>query len=148
MHQILFHVAINLTFYVLELISKLLLTAVMKSLMFVGGVLHPCLLLCFSDCLTNSGQLCTVMCYLSFCVCVYIHLSPTWLSMCPALDSVVVLEEGSGVTAAHTPSDWLESEEFEPMTSDPIFMSADVLKFTKTPPPGTLSRVGSWRTCK
>uniref|UniRef100_A0A4W6CKC1 Tuberin n=1 Tax=Lates calcarifer TaxID=8187 RepID=A0A4W6CKC1_LATCA len=78
-----------------------------------------------------------------FCVCVYIHLSPTWLSMCPALDSVVVLEEGSGVTAAHTPSDWLESEEFEPMTSDPIFMSADVLKFTKTPPPGTLSRSSS-----
>uniref|UniRef100_A0A4W6CJ38 Tuberin n=1 Tax=Lates calcarifer TaxID=8187 RepID=A0A4W6CJ38_LATCA len=58
-------------------------------------------------------------------------------------DSVVVLEEGSGVTAAHTPSDWLESEEFEPMTSDPIFMSADVLKFTKTPPPGTLSRSSS-----
>ncbi|XP_040001433.1 tuberin isoform X2 [Xiphias gladius] len=56
-------------------------------------------------------------------------------------DSVVVLEEGSGVTAAHTPSDWLESEEFEPMTSDPIFMSAD--KFTKTPPPGTLSRSSS-----
>ncbi|KAF3844057.1 hypothetical protein F7725_016105 [Dissostichus mawsoni] len=46
-------------------------------------------------------------------------------------DSVVVLEEGSGVTAAQTP-DWLESEEFEPMPSDPIFMSAD--KFTKTPP--------------
>ncbi|GAA6220192.1 tuberin [Lates japonicus] len=58
-------------------------------------------------------------------------------------DSVVVLEEGSGVTAAHTPSDWLESEEFEPMTSDPIFMSADVLKFPKTPPPGTLSRSSS-----
>ncbi|XP_022611129.1 tuberin isoform X1 [Seriola dumerili] len=56
-------------------------------------------------------------------------------------DSVVVLEEGSGVSAAHTPSDWLESEEFEPTTSDPIFMSAD--KFTKTPPPGTLSRSSS-----
>ncbi|XP_068585001.1 LOW QUALITY PROTEIN: tuberin [Cebidichthys violaceus] len=56
-------------------------------------------------------------------------------------DSAVVPEEGSGVTAAHTPSDWLESEEFEPMTSDPIFMSAD--KFTKTPPPGTLSRSSS-----
>ncbi|KAK1886995.1 Tuberin [Dissostichus eleginoides] len=55
-------------------------------------------------------------------------------------DSVVVLEEGSGVTAAQTP-DWLESEEFEPMPSDPIFMSAD--KFTKTPPPGTLSRSSS-----
>ncbi|KAM3624112.1 uncharacterized protein V6R79_019116 [Siganus canaliculatus] len=56
-------------------------------------------------------------------------------------DSVVVLEEGSGVSTAHTPSDWLESEEFEPMPSDPIFMSAD--KFTKTPPPGTLSRSSS-----
>ncbi|XP_059200476.1 tuberin isoform X2 [Centropristis striata] len=56
-------------------------------------------------------------------------------------DSVVVLEEGSGVTTAQTPSDWLESEEFEPMPSDPIFMSAD--KFTKTPPPGTLSRSSS-----
>ncbi|KAG7486401.1 tuberin isoform X1 [Solea senegalensis] len=56
-------------------------------------------------------------------------------------ESVVVLEEGSGVSAAHTPSDRLESEEFEPMTSDPIFMSAD--KFTKTPPPGTLSRSSS-----
>ncbi|XP_040891965.1 tuberin isoform X1 [Toxotes jaculatrix] len=56
-------------------------------------------------------------------------------------DSVVVLEEGSGVTAAHTPSDWLESEEFEPVASYPIFMSAD--KFTKTPPPGTLSRSSS-----
>ncbi|KAF7659568.1 hypothetical protein LDENG_00296600 [Lucifuga dentata] len=52
-------------------------------------------------------------------------------------DSVVVLEEGS----AHTPSDWLESEEFEVMPSDPIFMAAD--KFTKTPPPGTLSRSSS-----
>ncbi|XP_050926736.1 LOW QUALITY PROTEIN: tuberin [Lates calcarifer] len=66
-----------------------------------------------------------------------LHRSISWA------DSVVVLEEGSGVTAAHTPSDWLESEEFEPMTSDPIFMSADVLKFTKTPPPGTLSRSSS-----
>uniref|UniRef100_UPI0037E73CFD tuberin isoform X2 n=1 Tax=Semicossyphus pulcher TaxID=241346 RepID=UPI0037E73CFD len=56
-------------------------------------------------------------------------------------DSVVVLEESLGVTTAHTPSDWPESEEFEPMTSDPIFMSAD--KFTKTPPPGTLSRSSS-----
>uniref|UniRef100_A0A3B4ZCD0 Tuberin n=1 Tax=Seriola lalandi dorsalis TaxID=1841481 RepID=A0A3B4ZCD0_SERLL len=56
-------------------------------------------------------------------------------------DSVVVLEEGSGVSGAHTPSDWLESEEFEPTTSDPIFMSAD--KFTKTPPTGTLSRSSS-----
>ncbi|XP_022063904.2 tuberin isoform X2 [Acanthochromis polyacanthus] len=56
-------------------------------------------------------------------------------------DSVVVLEEGSGVTTAHTPPDWLESEEFEAMPSDPIVISAD--KFTKTPPPGTLSRSSS-----
>uniref|UniRef100_A0A8C4H456 Tuberin n=1 Tax=Dicentrarchus labrax TaxID=13489 RepID=A0A8C4H456_DICLA len=56
-------------------------------------------------------------------------------------DSVVVLEEGSGVSTAHTPSDWLESEEFEPISSDPIFMSAD--KFPKTPPPGMLSRSSS-----
>ncbi|XP_073328273.1 tuberin isoform X2 [Pagrus major] len=56
-------------------------------------------------------------------------------------DSVVVLEEGSGVPTAHTPSDWLESEEFEPMISDPIFMSAD--KFTKTAPPAALSRSSS-----
>ncbi|XP_029014950.1 tuberin isoform X1 [Betta splendens] len=49
-------------------------------------------------------------------------------------ESVVVLEESSGVTAAHTPSDWLESEEFEPIISDPIF---------KAPPPGTLSRSSS-----
>ena len=54
---------------------------------------------------------------------------------------MVVLEEGSGVPTAHTPSDWLESEEFEPMISDPIFMSAD--KFTKAAPTGVLSRVGS-----
>uniref|UniRef100_A0A7N9AVT4 Tuberin n=1 Tax=Mastacembelus armatus TaxID=205130 RepID=A0A7N9AVT4_9TELE len=39
-------------------------------------------------------------------------------------NSVVVLEEGSGVTTAHTPSDWLESDEFEPVTSEPIFMSS------------------------
>ncbi|XP_019116485.1 tuberin isoform X3 [Larimichthys crocea] len=64
-----------------------------------------------------------------------LHRSISWA------DSVVVLEEGSGVAAANTPSDWLESEEFEPMPSDPIFMSAD--KFTKTPPPGTLSRSSS-----
>lgn len=56
-------------------------------------------------------------------------------------DSVVVLEEGTGVTTSQTPSDWPESEEFEPMPSDPIFMSAD--KFTKTPPQGTLSRSSS-----
>ncbi|XP_023267628.1 tuberin-like, partial [Seriola lalandi dorsalis] len=64
-----------------------------------------------------------------------LHRSISWA------DSVVVLEEGSGVSGAHTPSDWLESEEFEPTTSDPIFMSAD--KFTKTPPTGTLSRSSS-----
>nr|XP_061792196.1 tuberin-like [Nerophis lumbriciformis] len=56
-------------------------------------------------------------------------------------DSVVVMEEGSGVTSAHTPSDWLESEEFEPMPSDPIFISAD--KFSKAPAPRTLSRSSS-----
>ncbi|KAM4584960.1 tuberin isoform 4-T6 [Odontesthes bonariensis] len=56
-------------------------------------------------------------------------------------DSVVVLEEGSGVTTANTPPDWLETEEFEPVPTGPIFMSAD--KFTKTPPPGTLSRSSS-----
>ncbi|XP_041839528.1 tuberin isoform X2 [Melanotaenia boesemani] len=56
-------------------------------------------------------------------------------------DSVVVLEEGSGVTAANTPPDWLESEEFEPIPTEPIFISAD--KFPKTPPPGTLSRSSS-----
>ncbi|XP_035515667.1 tuberin isoform X2 [Morone saxatilis] len=64
-----------------------------------------------------------------------LHRSISWA------DSVVVLEEGSGVSTAHTPSDWLESEEFEPIPSDPIFMSAD--KFPKTPPPGMLSRSSS-----
>ncbi|XP_072318381.1 tuberin isoform X2 [Eucyclogobius newberryi] len=52
-------------------------------------------------------------------------------------DSVVVLEEASGVTAPAP--DWLESEEFEPMPSDPIFMSAE--KLTKNH--GTLSRSSS-----
>ncbi|XP_061576652.1 tuberin isoform X3 [Cololabis saira] len=56
-------------------------------------------------------------------------------------DSVVVLEEGSGLTSANTTPDWMESEEFETLPSDPIFMSAE--KFTKTPPPGTLSRSSS-----
>ncbi|KAM9314058.1 tuberin isoform 2-T2 [Pholidichthys leucotaenia] len=56
-------------------------------------------------------------------------------------DSVVVLEEGSGVTTAHNRDDWIEAEEFEPVPSDPIFMSAD--KFTKTLPPGMLSRSSS-----
>ncbi|KAM8773032.1 tuberin isoform 1-T1 [Acanthopagrus schlegelii] len=64
-----------------------------------------------------------------------LHRSISWA------DSVVVLEEGSGVPTAHTPSDWLESEEFEPMISDPIFMSAD--KFTKAAPAGVLSRSSS-----
>ncbi|XP_067354049.1 tuberin isoform X3 [Channa argus] len=62
-----------------------------------------------------------------------LHRSISWA------DSVVVLEKGSGLTA-HTASDCLESEEFEPVTSDPIFISSD--KFTKTPP-GTLSRSSS-----
>uniref|UniRef100_A0A671TJ09 Tuberin n=1 Tax=Sparus aurata TaxID=8175 RepID=A0A671TJ09_SPAAU len=65
---------------------------------------------------------------------------PTQTASAPA-NSVVVLEEGSGVPTAHTPSDWLESEEFEPMISDPIFMSAD--KFTKAAPTGVLSRSSS-----
>ncbi|KAM9819610.1 tuberin isoform 1-T1 [Syngnathus typhle] len=56
-------------------------------------------------------------------------------------DSAVVLEEGAGTTTAHTSSDWLENEEIEPMPSDPIFISAD--KFSKAPPPGTLSRSSS-----
>uniref|UniRef100_A0AAQ4RCA4 TSC complex subunit 2 n=1 Tax=Gasterosteus aculeatus aculeatus TaxID=481459 RepID=A0AAQ4RCA4_GASAC len=46
-----------------------------------------------------------------------------WLLLCPAVDSVVVLQEGSEVATPHTP-DWLESEEFEPIPSDPIFMSS------------------------
>uniref|UniRef100_A0A672H5U5 Tuberin n=1 Tax=Salarias fasciatus TaxID=181472 RepID=A0A672H5U5_SALFA len=50
-------------------------------------------------------------------------------SLCPAADSVVVPEEGLGAKA-QTPSDWLESEEFEPMSPDPIFISAD--KFSKS----------------
>ncbi|XP_061888492.1 tuberin isoform X2 [Entelurus aequoreus] len=50
-------------------------------------------------------------------------------------DSVVVKEEGAGVTSAQTPSDWLESEEFEPMPTDPIFISALI--------PKTLSRSSS-----
>uniref|UniRef100_A0A1A7WCT5 Tuberin n=1 Tax=Iconisemion striatum TaxID=60296 RepID=A0A1A7WCT5_9TELE len=53
-------------------------------------------------------------------------------------DSVVVLEEGSGVTTPHTSLEWVEGAEFEPMPSEPIFISAD-----KTPPPGTLSRSSS-----
>lgn len=88
-------------------------------------------------------------CVTSVCVyvyvCVFLHcvasndnLCCSVPPLCPAADSVVVLQEGAGLPLAHTPSDWLESEEFGPVTSDPIFMAAD----TKTPPPGTLSRVG------
>ncbi|CAN9509892.1 unnamed protein product [Ophioblennius macclurei] len=57
-------------------------------------------------------------------------------------DSAVVPEEGLS-TKAQTPSDWLENEEFEPMSPDPIFISAD--KFAKAPPLplGTLSRSSS-----
>lgn len=73
------------------------------------------------------------------CVCVCASTYNPHGLLCIAVESVAVLEEGPGATTAHTPSDWLESEEFEPVTSDPIFISA---KFTKTPPPGTLSRVG------
>ncbi|KAM8842478.1 tuberin isoform 1-T2 [Synchiropus picturatus] len=53
-------------------------------------------------------------------------------------DSAVVLEEGSVGSRSHAKSDWRVSKEFEPMPSDPIFMSAD--KFQKT---GTLSRSSS-----
>ncbi|KAM6972242.1 LOW QUALITY PROTEIN: tuberin [Aplochiton taeniatus] len=61
-------------------------------------------------------------------------------------DSAVVLEEGSGVTAGESPSDWPEGEEFEAMPTEPIFISAD--KLPKTPPPvplplATLSRSSS-----
>lgn len=91
-----------------------------------------------SHCATNYRQCCLLSCITSTeCVSTY---NPQWLLLCPAVDSVVVLQEGSEVATPHTP-DWLESEEFEPIPSDPIFMSAE--KFPKTPPPGTLSRVGS-----
>uniref|UniRef100_A0AAX7VAM9 Tuberin n=1 Tax=Astatotilapia calliptera TaxID=8154 RepID=A0AAX7VAM9_ASTCA len=40
-------------------------------------------------------------------------------------NSVVVLEEGSGIATANTPPEWLGSAEFEPMLSDPIFIAAD-----------------------
>ncbi|MED6264376.1 hypothetical protein CHARACLAT_014233, partial [Characodon lateralis] len=53
-------------------------------------------------------------------------------------DSVVVLEEGSGVTAEHIPPEWVEGEGFEPVPIEPIFMSAD-----KAPVPGMLSRSSS-----
>lgn len=60
---------------------------------------------------------------------------------CPALDSVVVLEEGSGLSGAQSTAAWVDSDEFGPVSSHPIYMSAD--KSTKTPPSGTLSRVGA-----
>uniref|UniRef100_A0A669ETK4 Tuberin n=1 Tax=Oreochromis niloticus TaxID=8128 RepID=A0A669ETK4_ORENI len=63
--------------------------------------------------------------------------TPVSESLTQTYNSVVVLEEGSGVATANTPPDWLGSAEFEPMLSDPIFIAAD--KFTKTPPE-TLSR--------
>ncbi|MEQ2307878.1 hypothetical protein AMECASPLE_022611 [Ameca splendens] len=53
-------------------------------------------------------------------------------------DSVVVLEEGSGVTAEHIPPEWVEGEGFEPVPIEPIFISAD-----KAPLPGMLSRSSS-----
>lgn len=60
---------------------------------------------------------------------------------CPAVDSVVVLEEGSGLSAAQPTATWVDSDEFGPANSNPIYMSTD--KSTKTPPSGTLSRVGT-----
>ncbi|XP_068177466.1 tuberin isoform X2 [Antennarius striatus] len=51
-------------------------------------------------------------------------------------DAVVVLEAGS--VPAHSAANWLESEEPEPVTSDPLFMST----VPKTPPPG-MSRSSS-----
>uniref|UniRef100_A0AAV2LMX4 Tuberin n=1 Tax=Knipowitschia caucasica TaxID=637954 RepID=A0AAV2LMX4_KNICA len=60
-----------------------------------------------------------------------LHRSISWA------DSVVVLEEGPGVLTPHT--DWVDTEGFEAMPSDPIFMSAD--KSTKSH--GTLSRSSS-----
>lgn len=60
---------------------------------------------------------------------------------CPAVDSVVVLEEGSGLSAAQPTATWVDSDEFGPANSNPIYMCTD--KSTKTPPSGTLSRVGT-----
>lgn len=88
----------------------------------------------------TSVYVCICLCFVLFFHCVVStdELCCSVPPVCPAADSVVVLQEGAGLPAAHTPSDWLESEEFGPATSDPIFMAADA----KTPPPGTLSRVG------
>ncbi|XP_055014567.1 tuberin isoform X3 [Boleophthalmus pectinirostris] len=58
-----------------------------------------------------------------------LHRSISWA------DSVVVLDGVSGVTAPR--ADWLETEEFEAMPSDPIFMATD------TKSHGTLSRSSS-----
>uniref|UniRef100_A0A7N8WQW0 Tuberin n=1 Tax=Mastacembelus armatus TaxID=205130 RepID=A0A7N8WQW0_9TELE len=46
---------------------------------------------------------------------------PTQTASAPA-STAAPAPEGSGVTTAHTPSDWLESDEFEPVTSEPIFI--------------------------
>ncbi|XP_028977756.1 tuberin isoform X2 [Esox lucius] len=54
-------------------------------------------------------------------------------------ESVVVLEEGS-VGQIESPSDWTESEGFEAMPSDPIYITAD---FCKDVPSRTLSRSSS-----
>ncbi|KAM4595499.1 tuberin isoform 1-T2 [Fundulus diaphanus] len=53
-------------------------------------------------------------------------------------DSVVVLEEASRVPAEPAPLEWVEGEEFEPVPTEPIFISAD-----KDPLPGMLSRSAS-----
>lgn len=60
---------------------------------------------------------------------------------CPALDSVVVLEAGAALSGAQAAATWVDSDEFGPVNSNPIYMSAD--KSAKTPPSGTLSRVGA-----
>ncbi|KAL1004888.1 hypothetical protein UPYG_G00051850 [Umbra pygmaea] len=52
-------------------------------------------------------------------------------------ESVVVLEEGSGVIVPEdSPSDWPEGEGFEAIPSDPVY-------FSNAPPPRTLSRSSS-----
>ncbi|XP_021165852.2 tuberin isoform X2 [Fundulus heteroclitus] len=61
-----------------------------------------------------------------------LHRSISWA------DSVVVLEEGSRVPAEPAPLEWVEGEEFEPVPTEPIFISAD-----KDPLPGMLSRSAS-----
>ncbi|KAM4595503.1 tuberin isoform 4-T5 [Fundulus diaphanus] len=61
-----------------------------------------------------------------------LHRSISWA------DSVVVLEEASRVPAEPAPLEWVEGEEFEPVPTEPIFISAD-----KDPLPGMLSRSAS-----